>query len=65
MLLWPHSCSLVTLVSDQDSEGTVRIDTNGEPRVDWNLGEKDENYEIEGIISSLKIFLAFFFKFGL
>lgn len=58
MMMWQNTSTIIVLTRDKDSEGVIRIDGAGKPRLDWALGQKDEKTLVDGMIQGLKVLLA-------
>ncbi len=58
MLKYPHSCSIIVLTRDKDSEGTIWIDSERKPRVNWTYGKTDSLHTLQGVLRSIEILLS-------
>jgi choline dehydrogenase-like flavoprotein len=58
MIEFNSTATFIGLLRDKDSIGTVKIDSSGDPIIDWKLGKQDEQHLLALIQSITEIMLA-------
>ncbi|KAI8927371.1 hypothetical protein BC831DRAFT_398774 [Entophlyctis helioformis] len=58
LLQFPQTASLISLTRDDDSKGTVFIDSDGKARINWTLSAKDSKHALEGLKTAMHILIA-------
>ncbi|ETV79386.1 hypothetical protein, variant 2 [Aphanomyces astaci] len=58
MLQYPQLVNMIVLARDLDSVSSVVIDADGRPRIHFQLGSKDGQSLVEGLVAGIKVLLA-------